>query len=779
VNKSEYVPTNDDGCTGEQMISNLLHDLLTEQSATDQQQAILSRLDRAPVAGGDVTNDGMNDANAMFTADEHQAATALALREHASGSYVIPPAVDRRVHLNIDEPDLSVWIRRGAVLIAALAASVIGVMFVPWNHVSKISNENETAGLEEFDSGSVHKTAINDANAPSTTTSEGPMIDVAPPNLNGSNVVANDKRMEATNSPGDSIASLAEPDIKNQKDRNRTTASRGEMTDNDVVGIIDSQLSHMWTRVGLQSEQPIEMDRWLDRVATTLIGRLPTAAEKEVYRTDKNKDKNERYVDRMIGADEFSRHWSKIMASYYVGHSIDRDEEKRITSEQAFVSWVAKSISDKVFVGSMVREMMLGPSGSPAKEPTLEDAIRTDPASYVVGEWLASARSESHAIDDARAGGTVSYSKEPFASASRQWMRLSGHGAVVCAQCHDAKFGSDYETGELKANPFSDMNGYLAETLSNDGQDSFWSIAANLRPFAIQEVSEGNRGLKISQPKELFIEDHEGRMKIVRSALPTSPKVGISLQELGDWMASSLGPRSTEVEHIWHEVFQQPLVPRFGLTEDEGSKERMELLGLLANQVQLGQRDIGSMVRWFVLSKAFRIDHPAMDTPWYLKATETQLVDTQKRFKMFAASSVGSSVSELSQGGRSQNPIAIWLDTHSRTTSTSNALAQPSVNPKGSNDGSNKASKLVYSQQQIRYLIENAKPYSNVTKFAQRLSQSSIDWSKKIDHAYLATNARFPSEFEREQSKRLLEALNGNAAAALLMIVNANESGSR
>ena len=48
-----------------------------------------------------------------------------------------------------------------------------------------------------------------------------------------------------------------------------------------------------------------------------------------------------------------------------------------------------------------------------------------------------------------------------------------------------------------------------------------------------------------------------------------------------------------------------------------------------------------------------------------------------------------------------------------------------------------------------------------------------MSWQMLIEHAYLATDARFPSRLERDEAIKLLEASGQDRARTLVMIVNA------
>jgi hypothetical protein len=241
-------------------------------------------------------------------------------------------------------------------------------------------------------------------------------------------------------------------------------------------------------------------------------------------------------------------------------------------------------------------------------------------------------------------------------------------------------------------------------------------------------------------------------------------------KSLGEWFRTSSEPRRAIIELAWGQIFKQPLVPAIGLSEDEGLTERDDLRELLANQMQLRKADLGTLVRWIVFAKSFRLEGMKTDAPWYIKSTEPQIAESQRRMRLFGGfSGYQSAVAE--SGKLSPSKVATWLDQkRAFQKAESAALAQagkdqkPKVTPK--------SSKNEYSEDQVRFFISVEQPYSHLKSLSQRWANSSMSWQMLLEHAYLATDARFPTKVERDEANKLFESSGRDRAKALVVIVN-------
>ena len=729
------------------MLTVLLEDFFGNDVAPDLKSRIIASLKKADIE------------NARCTSEEYEEAIHAAATDIKNGyGTVIPPTIE--VHREIPEladENYSHWIRRGMVLVAALAAAVLGVVFLPgvlktW---TTPGTQVEIAVKSTEPKTNVPSGQVATSNTDLDTKSEDL---AAAPGLNSSNKQIDAPAERAIESP---LSKSEKPSTSLAVSNAPSTSVPFEgMGNKEIVNIIDTQLSYLWKRVGLTASQSIPMDAWLDRSAMAIMGRPATAAEKEAFRSSKSESRVDNYIENLIASTEFSRYWSVKLAEHYLGKRLSTTRDLS-ASEFAFVDWLESSLTGKVFVGDIERLMLDGTKGGEESA-----GVRSDAAAY----WLAETMERTMATQRDAMDQLVPTAKrrspreESLIGVSRQLMRMSGNASMVCSQCHADETNS------------SDIKGYIAMPKSQAGAGSseFWSVPANLTGLTLVNQALG-RTLRNEPAVDYFFEDAEGRLKLAVAGPPSFQKPQKTAKSLGQWFNASAEPRRAIVEMVWGQIFKQPLVPAIGLTEDEGFNERVDLLELLASQMQSRKADLGALVRWIVLSKGFRLEGIKTDAPWYLKSTESQIASAQRQLRLFAGFPATDALAAES-GKLPSGKVATWMNQKRSFQNADVTLAQAAVNkPQANNPQTNnpKAIKIDYTEDQVRYFVSVDQPYSQLRMLSERWAASPMNWQMLLEHAYLATDARLPTRSEREEGNKLLESTNKDRAKTLIMIVNA------
>lgn len=743
------------------ILSNLLNDVVCDHSPPDLTNRIVTQFNRVIVAesASSTTNNLatlQERSGSLFSLSEYDEAVAFAASEIARGyGLIVPPPVDNaNGRYQLADKQLSVWIQRGTMLVAGLAACVLAVLFIPPGLQTKPTGEPQNKDIARVQGDQA--TGVDQTTVPPQVSNQPNSIaaKVAAPDSN-EKPFPNERQLDTA--PGNRVDNATKPQtspiiVANNREPSSSTK---RMLDNDIIGIIDDQLKHLWKRVGATPQPSIKTELWLERSALAIVGRLPTAAEKEAFRMNKSESRNVEYVDTLVSSQEFSKRWSELVAGHYLGKRV-LGVPTQPGPELSFVKWIADSLSNKVFVGEIEREMISGPRSAPVLE---SQSLRTDPAAFWLADILERSEIDHRESSEHLSKKPIEQKNVGLVAAARQTMRIGGNASMVCSQCHDGESRND------------DFNNYLASTQTVRGQDSFWKVPASLSGMSLDRRVLGVRALKVVKSSEYFFEDAEGRLKLAVAGPPIQIIGNTTRSTLADWFRSSVEPRRAMVELVWNEVFKQPLFPIFGLTEEEGNNDRVDLRNFLASQMQIGERDLGALIRWMVLSSAFRVDGQKMDSPWYLKATAEQIAETQKQTRLFA-SLVSSESPILDTKWTSMNQVATWVKANRSYELNNQALAQGAISPTLPNSLSN-TSKLNYREDQVRFLVSVSKPYRKVSEIADRLAASQMSWPMLLEHAYLVSDSRFPTQNERDESEKLFKAVEQDRAKTLVMIINA------
>lgn len=767
------------------MLTLLLEDFLGEEAPPDLKSRLLASLETTVSENGLPTQVGL--ANARCSSEDYDEAIRAATKDVKDGYGTSISAL-------LETPDLAsrsadgasrsaygasrsadgtlVWIRRGVYLALALAAAVMGALFAPSalnsrktaEIRSEIAKSSEAPSTKALDTKSpdvivaIDQSNNGQANDGSNNVNEG----VAATSSKPKDETLREQGEPPVNGLLESVASRSnklngldlEPMVSNVP---AVSVAGKPMKDAEIVAVIDSQLNYLWNRVGLTAAPSVQIDVWLDRAATAILGRQATAAEKEAFRSSKAENRVSNYVDHLILSSEFSRYWSTRLAEHYLGKRLPTTRDLSV-SEYAFVEWLDESLSEKEFVGEIERTMISGP----VVDRSVGSRVRNDRASYWLAETMErTATNHSEPVDQLVPPAKRRQPRqESLIGVSRQLMRISGNPSILCSQCHTDETGS------------SDLRGYIsmAKTQISAGSNSFWSVPASLSGLTLLHQTL-ERTIRTEPPTDYFYEDSEGRMKLAFAGPPSVQKIQSGNKPLDEWFDSSAEPRRAIVEMVWGQMFKQPLVPVMGLSEEEGLNERVDLRELLASQMQLRKADLGSLVRWIVFSKSFRIEGLKTDAPWYLKSTESQIAESQRKMRMFAGFPATESL--IAESGKlSLGRVASWMDQKRSFQKANDATLAQGASGKPPGKGP-KMLKLDYSEDQVRYLVSIEEPYSQLKALSERWAKSPMSWQMLLEHVYLATDARFPTRLERDDANKLFESSGKDRGKTLVMIMNA------
>lgn len=153
---------------------------------------------------------------------------------------------------------------------------------------------------------------------------------------------------------------------------------------------------------------PVTTDeQFLRRVTLDLTGELPLPADVEEFAADGEPNKRARLIDRLLGTDEYARHWARFWRDVVTSRLTDR---QALLTVRNFEEWLHRELKKNTNWGEMSRAMI-----------TAEGQCRLDePEKNGAAYFLASHRG-ADAIN------------ERAAETSRVFLGIQ----IQCAQCHD------------------------------------------------------------------------------------------------------------------------------------------------------------------------------------------------------------------------------------------------------------------------------------------------------------------------------------------------------
>lgn len=530
----------------------------------------------------------------------------------------------------------------------------------------------------------------------------------------------------------------------------------GSDADREVTSVIDQQFAHLWERIGVDAQPSTDRERLENRLAMMLLGRLPTASERQSIRQKSSDSAEENGLPAMarrwIESEEFDRYWAGLLADHYLGRLPATEAEA--PARLAYQAWLEKSIRSNRALGEIERQMIVAPA------PAASDASTpASPESHWLAHWMARRAEGATSLVSASGALPSGWSEAQSAaldSISLQTARWAGRSDAACLRCHHV----DGEAAPI-AIP------QLAASAPKDAgsvptRDLFASIAAAMAT-----------GIRNGKP-ELYVNDGDQRMVLVTPTLPDGKRLPNGTDPrtaLGDWFAQTAAPRAAVIDFAWSQLLGQPLVPGAGLESDEGLEERRDLLQFLATKAQQRQHGLKPIVYWIAMSAPTAMREPLNDPIQFLKMDAPTLARYESEKRVFARYS---GLAQRLEPGRPVAMLSQWIQPDETSDVDRTLLAQPS-NPRAANPSTaNPATPWSqWSPARLAFEMSSAAPEGSLAKLSQQLASSSLSNDQIVEHAFLVSQSRLPQAWERSAIGPALDGAPEERSRTVLRLLTA------
>ena len=375
--------------------------------------------------------------------------------------------------------------------------------------------------------------------------------------------------------------------------------ARPEVASRDMLTDLNQVIEKLWAEQQVTPVPVADDAELMRRVYLDLVGRTPTVHEARAYLADKNPQRYEQLVDRLLASPDHASHLATMWRSYLIPDGIDLTAFGGV---ETFDKWLADQLSGGTGYDEIAKQLLLAEGRLSQSGPLLfYTAAKLDP------DQLA-------------------------ARTSRVFLGVR----LECAQCHD--------------HPFEPWK-----------QEDFWSMAAFFsrisRPRGKLEAASRVMRVHDIDDGDVMLPDTKTVVppKFLNSSNPVDEQVATARrQELADWVTSAENPyfaRAT-ANRVWGQMFGRGIVDP---VDDFGVRNvpiSPELLDLLAGHLISSKFQLKELFRTIALSRPYRLSSGAEEVD------ERRLkCFAQMNVKMLTAEQVYDciSVATLLQGQPAQN----------------------------------------------------------------------------------------------------------------------------
>ncbi len=347
------------------------------------------------------------------------------------------------------------------------------------------------------------------------------------------------------------------------------------------VKLINAALEQQWQEYNL-TPAPVEDDlKWCRRVFLDLIGRIPTYEELREFAQDRESNKRQKLVDRLLAdgryTEEFADHWGTIWSNVLIGRSGGNDR-RSLTNREGMGKYLRDCFARNKPYNQMVFELITATGTTKPGEENFNGATN----------FLVDKVNEEE--------GTLATS-----SSSRIFLGMQ----VQCTQCHNHPFN------QWKQQKFWEFNAFFRQTRGlrryvDGGRDIDYAELID-QDFA----GEGGR----PSEAEIYYEERNGMSRVAYpvfidgTAIQRSGYVGQTnrRQELGKLIMASEFLDKMLVNRLWAHFLGYAFTKPMDDLGPHTAVSHPQLLEQLGQELRNSSYDMRALMRWITLSKPYQL----------------------------------------------------------------------------------------------------------------------------------------------------------------------------
>jgi hypothetical protein len=344
----------------------------------------------------------------------------------------------------------------------------------------------------------------------------------------------------------------------------KSTPAEKVLSAQELAARIDQLIAARWAEKGVKPADTADDAEFQRRVYLDLIGRIPRVMEVREFLDDKNADKRQRLVEKLLASDDYANNYANHFTNVWRALMLPQTNNQQLLGLAGGLEmWLRDQLQKNVGYDQMVRELLTTPVGFD--------------------------RANLRAFDPNQPSARVFYQANEnrpenlAASTSRLFLGVK----LECAQCHD--------------HPFAKWT-----------RNQFWEYAAFFA--GIQTRGPGGAFAQVQEKPDLHEIKIPGTEKVVQARFldqtePQWKEGGNTRAALAEWITRADNPffARAAVNRTWAHFFGIGITDPIDEPGDENPPSHPELLDELARQFAAHQFDVKYLTRAMVNSKTYQL----------------------------------------------------------------------------------------------------------------------------------------------------------------------------
>jgi hypothetical protein len=353
------------------------------------------------------------------------------------------------------------------------------------------------------------------------------------------------------------------------------------------VQMINESIAEQWADASLKPA-PIEEDSlWCRRVYLDLIGRIPSLPELSEFVKDREPNKRQKLVDKLLNderyTEDFANQWAMIWSNSLIGRS-GGNANNSLINREGMAKYLRDSFARNKPYNQMVFELVTATGATKPGEEEFNGAT-------------------NFLIDKVNADGGV----QATAATSKIFLGLQ----VQCTQCHNHPFN------QWKQQKFWEFNAFFRQS---EALRRFTPGTRDIAYAALVDQDFAGEGGRPEQA-EIYYQERNGMTKVAYPVFIDGTEIDHSgyvsqvnrRQELAKMLLASTYLDKMIVNRMWAQFLGYGFTRPMDDLGPHNAPSNAELLEKLGQAFRESSYDLRQLMRWIVLSQPYQLSSRISD----------------------------------------------------------------------------------------------------------------------------------------------------------------------
>jgi len=373
---------------------------------------------------------------------------------------------------------------------------------------------------------------------------------------------------------------LAVQQVASQQD-DQPNSVKSQDVDFQILKLVNKKIKSGWADYEIKPSKLEDDGKWARRLFLDMIGRIPNVQELNEFLEDKDENKREKLVNKLLYDDQYTldyaRHWTTVWSNILIGRT-GGNQRRSLINREGMQKYLRDSFARNKPYNEFVSDLITATGTTKPGEENFNGATN----------FLVDKVNQEDAT-------------QATASVSKIFLGLQ----IQCTQCHNHPFN------DWKQEKYWEFNAFFRQARA------LRRFEEGTRNIAFAELIDQDYGGQSNDPEkaDLFYELRNGLVKVAFPTFVDGQKINesglvrevVRRKELSKFVLDSTYMDKAIVNRMWGHFFGTGFVRPIDDLGPHNIPSHPELLETLSKRFRESGYDQKKLIRWIVLSDAYQL----------------------------------------------------------------------------------------------------------------------------------------------------------------------------